>query len=99
VKVTAAQELCELLDIDLRMFDPDPRDEVPEYEHIKNKKLWFLHGYRGAGMQDPTRSLILIIRDIENRVTWDDLGARGQAAYRMMRDKYMEWSWQNTNNR
>jgi hypothetical protein len=92
--MTAAQELinlCELLDIDPRMFDPDPRDEEPEFEHIKFKKLWFLRGYRGYGMQDPTRSLIRIIRDIEDRVTWGDLGHRGQAAYQMMRDKYQRW--------
>ena len=89
--MTELINLCELLDIDPRMFDPDPRDEVPEFEHIKNKKLWFLHGYRGDGMKDPTRALILIIRDIEDRVTWDDLGARGQRAYEMMRDKYHQW--------
>jgi hypothetical protein len=83
--------LCEQIDIDPHIFDPDPQDEEPEFQHLKYKKRWLLRGYRCEGMQNPGRTLSLIIRDIQDRLAWKDLGPGGQGAYQTLRDKYREW--------
>lgn len=88
-------DLCESLDLDPGFCGPDDALQGAQYDHIRFKKKILLRGYRCEGMQDPNRTLSFIIRDIQDRTPWDELGPSGQASYRALQDKYRQWIFKN----
>ncbi len=89
----ALLELCGIFDLDPCVFDPDPRDDDPQFQHIKLKKRMLMRGYRCEGMRNPSRTLSFMIRDIVKRTPFNEIRDSEQA-YEILQDKYREWIMQ-----